>query len=147
VKSRAAPEIFEDTDQAWIQAFLTSHGVTWETGPPMRYDQFGNDYVELLLFGPVPYSAITHHQPVTYARTVEQAKAEYQRVLLGYLGENRHVVWRIEPEISGVGKPPREFPLFAVYSRLTAYPSRIPNSPRAQQDFPNDTNGVDSAAQ
>jgi hypothetical protein len=121
-----AQEISEDFE--WLHKFLTERGITWEIGPSMRYDQFGNQYVELFLCGPVPYEAKTDELLVVFARSYEAAKTHYARILLEFLGENRHIVWRHEPTIEP--QEQRQYkslpPLYFVYSRLTAYRLKTP---------------------
>jgi hypothetical protein len=114
-----------NTCQLWVREFLEAKGITYEIGPPMRYDQFGSEYTELLLRAPIPHRESTRDRLVVLACTEEQAKTEYQRVLLVYLGNNRHIVWRVEPEINKVELRHRLAPpLFDVYSRLNAYPAK-----------------------
>ena len=106
----------------WIADFLSAHGITFEVGPPMAYDQHGREYTTLLLGGPrdednPEYLSMT-------ASTEAVAKTQYEKVLMEFIGQNRHVVWRTEPDFDSMRLG--EFVTkWSVYSRLNAYPERL----------------------
>jgi hypothetical protein len=121
--TRGLPNLLTPEMQTqWMLEFLNPKGITWEFGPPARFDQFGNEYVELLLCGPVPSRLNLSECLVTFARSPEGALRKYERVLLNFLGGSRHIVWRIEPEVHQEGSRQRD--LYYVYSRLSAYPEK-----------------------
>jgi len=109
----------------WIAEFLAAHGITFEIGPPMRYDQHGNDYVTLMLGG--PRDEDNPERLTVTASSEKLAKSQYERDLLAFLGTRRHIIWRTEPEIAT--KKLKQFALlwtaqWTIYSRLNAYPER-----------------------
>lgn len=92
-----------------IDDFLTEHGITAEVGPSMRYDQHGTAYTEVVIREPQP--------------DAETGFAQYKKALLEFLGANRHIIWRIEPECDVRDNNGRAE--YRYYSRLTAYPERL----------------------
>jgi hypothetical protein len=112
--------------EGWMVGFLSERGITWEEGPPTRYDHLGNEYTELLLGGPVPREGPWDSHLRAYAMSEQTAMTHYERILLTFLGPYRHIVWRIEPEIetSEIGMPGSTREIFQVYARLTVYPAK-----------------------
>ena len=99
-----------------IEQYFAAHGYTFEIGPSMAYDQFGNEYKTLGIGG-------VREEGTDTLRVTAPSEAfaikEYEKTLLRFLGGNRHVIWRIRPEVEGVGNIFREE--WEVYSRLTTY--------------------------
>lgn len=120
----SSTNLYPVTDQVWIQEFLIAEGITWEIGPPRRYDESGADYVTLDLGGP-HFETYDHDRLIIYANSSQLAKKTYRSVLLKFLDSRRHIVWRIEPEIverKDGGGPGNEH--WFAYSRLTARTER-----------------------
>jgi hypothetical protein len=94
----------------------------------MRYDRLEKEYVTLCLGGPEPYSP-AGERLFTFASSVESAQVLYRRALLEFLGANRHIIWRTEPEVERAdGRRGSKRNQFAAYSRLTAYPEAPPQN-------------------
>ena len=102
-----------------LDDFLAANGITAEIGPPMRYDQRGQAYVELTLGGVTDSSE--PDRLITLASSEKLAITHYKAVLLAFLGGRKHIVWRIPPEIDSddAGR-------WKVYSRLSAYDKPFP---------------------
>jgi len=104
--------------QAWYEEFLSALGITHEVGPPMRYDKNGSEYVVLLSGGlNAEYNAGHHPTTLDTESNEDRASRRYEHQLLAYLGDCRHIVWRIQPQMERT-----RYGRYRVYSRLTAYP-------------------------
>lgn len=106
-----------ETETLPLDEFLTSNGFTSEIGPPMAYDQYGNYYTTLITEGPREEGETEYLR--VRATTKKLAVATYEKSLFKFLGTNRHIIWRIQPEINGVSNGLIEE--WKVYSRLTVY--------------------------
>jgi hypothetical protein len=106
-----------NTSQLWVREFLEAEGITYEIGPPQRYDQFGEEYVTLQLGGPNYETG--EPRLIAHATTEEFAKTAYKAVLLKWLNGRHHIIWRIEPELDceKIGKFVERW---TIYSRLSA---------------------------
>jgi hypothetical protein len=104
--------------QEWLDQLLESNGITHERGKPMRWDQYGTDYTILAMDGPVKEG-----EPLPIAREHKESIERYRKSLLDFIGTNKHVVWRIAPELDvRIGQ---DFSVeYRMYSRLTVYPER-----------------------
>lgn len=105
-----------------IESYFSKHGYTFEIGPSMAYDHFGNEYKTLLIEG-VTEEGNAENLRVTAPSELVAVKA-YEKTLLRFIGGNRHVVWRTRPELDGQGN--RFHEEWRVYSRLTVYPRKQP---------------------
>jgi|SRR5208337_3724424 len=110
---------------SWIDDLLLKAGISQEVGPPKSIDALGNPYVTLVIGGVKPEG----EKFPLFATSKQAAKDYYIRYLLEFLQGNTHIIWRVEPEIEEYPIPinrarGEEGSLWAVYSRLTAYPIR-----------------------
>jgi hypothetical protein len=103
-----------------IEKFMQLHGFTFEVGPYMAYDQYGNEYTTLRTEGPFEEGRKEYLK--VCASTENFACQTYEKNLFKFLGKNRHVIWRIRPSVHGMSDGWQEE--WRVYSRLTAYPER-----------------------
>jgi hypothetical protein len=103
-----------------IEKYMQLHGFTFEVGPPMAYDQYGNQYTTLRMEGPFEEG---RKEFLRVRATSEKFACQtYEKSLFKFLGNNRHVIWRMRPEVAGMTDGFIEE--WGVYSRLTAYPER-----------------------
>jgi hypothetical protein len=103
-----------------LEKSMQLHGFTFEIGPSMAYDQYGNEYTTLRMEG--PFEEGRKEFLKVRASTENMACMTYEKSLFKFLGKNRHVIWRIRPEVDGMSDGWHEE--WEVYSRLTAYPER-----------------------
>jgi hypothetical protein len=103
-----------------LEKYMESQGFTFEVGPPRKFDQYGNEYTSLLMEGPRE-EGVKDYLKVR-ATSENLARQTYEKSLFKFLGNNRHVIWRMRPEVAGMTDGFIEE--WGVYSRLTVYPER-----------------------
>lgn len=114
----------------WWEQYAQRKGLTWETGPPVNKDQHGNLYVTLHWAGPVGETELVSW----FFGTFQELLDSFEESMTQFLGDNKHVIWRISPQfVEGRGPSNRRGSAGAVYlwgsirARLTCYPEKPPS--------------------
>jgi hypothetical protein len=106
-----------------IEEDLASHGISHEVGPWGASDQHGKKYIVLGLNGPTGELHAVH----VLDRSGELTSSLFRQTLLAYIGDNKHVIFGVLPQLDCVESANERATRLAHYSvcaSFTAYPSR-----------------------